>query len=59
MAENIAVTGAGPDDKPLTPAVKTKVQNALRTALAEEFRIPTVVGGHYSITHISIVFLEE
>jgi hypothetical protein len=66
MANNITVVGvvgsSALDEKPLPIAVKTKVQQALKTALAREL----IAEGegffparHFSITHLSIVFDEE
>ena len=50
------------DGKPLSDDVKTKVQDALKSAIEKEL-IPTVGGivgtHHWSVTHGSIVFDES
>jgi hypothetical protein len=65
MAENITVVGVvgsrSNEERPLPIEVKTKVQQALKTALSREL---TSAGEqffparHFSITHLSIVFEE-
>jgi hypothetical protein len=66
MANNITVVGVvgnkASDEKPLPVAVKTKIQQALKTALARELVSESEVlfpASHFSITHTSIVFDEE
>jgi hypothetical protein len=65
MAENMTVVGVvtsrAQDEKPLPIEVKTKVQQALKTALARELSSTGEFfpARHFSITHLSIVFDQE
>jgi len=58
MAAKITVVGVQ-DDRPLPAELKTKVQDALKTALQRELTVRPPPVGHYSVTHTSIVFTEE
>jgi hypothetical protein len=57
MAEKVTIEGKI-DDKPMPQALKTKVQDALKTALQAELTVkgPNTPTHHYSITHYSVVF---
>ncbi len=56
MAEKVTLEGKI-DDKPIPNELKTKVQNALKTSLAAELKVPGLVPSHhFSVTHFSIVY---
>jgi hypothetical protein len=44
------------DNKPLQPAVKAKVESALKSALESEITSVIVPTHHFSITHYSVVY---
>lgn len=47
------------DNKPLQPALKGKVESALKTALEGELKAAAIVPTHhFSITHYSVVYTQ-
>ncbi len=58
MAAKVTVEGKI-DDKSLPPAIASKVEGALKSALESELKVPGLVPTHhFSITHYSVVYTQ-
>jgi hypothetical protein len=57
MAKSTATVEGTIDSTPLSPAVKSKVQTALKSSLESELTVVGIVPSHHaSITHFSITW---
>jgi hypothetical protein len=58
MAEKATIEGKI-DDKPLPPAIASKVEGALKNALASELKTAGIIPTHhFSVTHYSVVYTQ-